>query len=272
VLYTQAWRWFALVRPLSPRVTLRDTFQAVIVGFAVSTVIPARAGELARVEWLGRRANLPRLSVLASVVLDHLVNALGLLAGIALLPLFLTVPRWFAQGAWGTLALFAVVSLAVFGLRQRPGDPREVMRLAAGALSHSGLRRFLLQLRTGLAAIQSRRALAVSVSMSFVSWALEVNVVQLSLRAMGLRLPLAAGFLVLLAVNLALAIPLAPPGNIGTLELAATLALERFGVAPERALAFAFCYHFLQVVPIMIAGAFFASRSAARDRRAPSLA
>jgi uncharacterized membrane protein YbhN (UPF0104 family) len=224
------------------------------------------------VEWLGRRANLPRLSVLASVVLDHLVNALGLLAGLAALPMFFAVPLWLAPGAWALLALFVVGTLAVVALRPRPGDPHEVMRLAAGALSHSGPRRFLAQLRTGLAAIQSRRALAVSVLMSFVSWGLEVNVALLSLRALGLRLPLAASFLVLLAVNLALAIPLAPPGNIGTLELAATLALVKFGVPKEQALAFALCYHFLQVVPIMILGAFFASRSAARDRRASAAA
>jgi uncharacterized protein (TIRG00374 family) len=267
VLYVQAWRWFALVRPLSPLVTMGQAFQATIVGFAVSTVVPARAGELARVEWLGRRAQLPRFSVLASVVLDHLVNGLGLVVAIALLPLFTEVPLWLGPGAWIAGALFVVAAVLVFVLRPREDDPRDVLRLAAGALTHSGIRRLALQLRAGLGAVRSRRALAVSVSASFISWALEVNVTMLSLRAMGLRLPLLASILVLLAVNLALALPLAPPGNMGTLELGATVALLRFGVPKEQALAFALCYHFLQVGPIVIAGLFFASRAAARERR-----
>jgi glycosyltransferase 2 family protein len=81
-----------------------------------------------------------------------------------------------------------------------------------------------------------------------------------AMRAVGLHLPFTAAFLTLLAVNLALAFPFAPPGNIGTLEVGATLALVGFGVPKEQALAFGLVYHFLQVVPIGILGMIFAGR------------
>ena len=58
----------------------------------------------------------------------------------------------------------------------------------------------------------------------------------------------------LLAVNVALALPLTPPGNFGTLELGAVVALMGLGVAKEHALVFALCYHVLQVGPVGIAG------------------
>jgi glycosyltransferase 2 family protein len=74
------------------------------------------------------------------------------------------------------------------------------------------------------------------------------------MRAVGLSLPPVAALLVLLAVNLALAFPVAPPGNLGTLEWGATLALLGFGVAKEQALAFGLVYHFLQILPIGILG------------------
>ena len=54
----------------------------------------------------------------------------------------------------------------------------------------------------------------------------------------------------LLAVNLALAVPFQPPGNFGTIEVGATLALVALGVAKEQALAFGIVYHLLQVVPV----------------------
>jgi len=76
---------------------------------------------------------------------------------------------------------------------------------------------------------------------------------------------------VLVAVNLALAVPFAPPGNLGTLELGATLALVEFGVPKERALAFALCYHFLQVIPVGIIGFWTMSRGAT-PRSAPEAA
>jgi uncharacterized membrane protein YbhN (UPF0104 family) len=114
--------------------------------------------------------------------------------------------------------------------------------------------RFLVNVRHGLTSARDPRALGQSLGASLVAWALEVPVIALSMKAVGLRLPLAATFLVLLAVNLALAFPFAPPGNMGTLEIGATLALVEFRVAKAQALAFALCYHFLQVIPIGILG------------------
>ena len=54
-----------------------------------------------------------------------------------------------------------------------------------------------------------------------------------------------------IVVNLATAIP-AAPGNIGTLELAATFALTTRGVPQERAAAFALLYHGVQIVPLIV--------------------
>jgi uncharacterized protein (TIRG00374 family) len=116
----------------------------------------------------------------------------------------------------------------------------------------------MAKVRHGLLASREPRALAASFGVSLVAWTLEVNVTALSMKAVGLDLPLSAIFLVLVAVNLALAFPLAPPGNIGTLEISATLALVEFGVPKEKALAFAVVYHLLQVVPIGILGLAFA--------------
>jgi uncharacterized membrane protein YbhN (UPF0104 family) len=101
-----------------------------------------------------------------------------------------------------------------------------------------------------------------------VSWTLEVNVILIAMRAVGLAMPLAAAILVLLAVNLALAFPLAPPGNLGTLEVGATLALLGFGVAKEQALAFGLVYHFLQIIPVGILGLVLAGRAV--DARVPA--
>jgi uncharacterized membrane protein YbhN (UPF0104 family) len=94
----------------------------------------------------------------------------------------------------------------------------------------------------------------VSLGASLLAWGLEINVTSLSMRAVGFHLPIAAAIVVLIAVNLALAFPFAPPGNLGTLELGATLALVEFGIPKEQALAFALCYHLLQVIPVGIIG------------------
>ncbi len=124
----------------------------------------------------------------------------------------------------------------------------------------TGLNGILVTMRHSLAASARPRALSLSLGASLVSWALEVNVIMIAMRAVGLSLPPVAALLVLLAVNLALAFPVAPPGNLGTLEVGATLALLGFGVAKEQALAFGLVYHFLQILPIGILGLILAGR------------
>jgi glycosyltransferase AglD len=252
----QAARWLALIRPLSAAATLAAAFKAMTVGFASSVVLPARAGELARMHFLSRQTGLPRTSVFSSIVLDHLVNAAGLLLALALLPLVIHVPLWVRPGAVGAFALFAagaILVLAVRPLRTTVAASRSSvpMRRLAGLLQNA---------RLGLAAVGRPRALGLSFAAGLGSWALEGGVTAAALRAVGLPLSVSTSLLVLLAVNLALAFPLATPGNIGTLEVGATLALVGLGVPKEQALAFGIVYHVLQVVPVGMLGVVFAAR------------
>jgi hypothetical protein len=250
-------RWRALVRPLARTTTLSQAFKAMMVGYTVSMVVPARAGELARAHFLGTRTGVSRASVLGTIVLDHLTNAVGLLGGLAVMPFFIDIPGWLRSGSWVALALFAVAVTAVVAMRPVERDGREP---ATDGTPARRLARLLGKLQHGLTGVRQPRALALAFAASLVAWTLEVGVVLLTLRAIGLSLPVPAAFLVLAAVNLALAFPVAPPANVGTLELGATLALVEFGVAKERALAFAILYHLLQVVPIAVMGVLFASR------------
>jgi uncharacterized protein (TIRG00374 family) len=262
VVLFQSARWLALVRPLSRGATLAEAFKATLVGFAVSTVVPARAGELARVEWLGRVTGLSRVSVIGSVLLDQLVNASVLLAGLALLPLLGGVPLWLRASGYFALGLFVIGATIVVVLKPvavAPG-PREAIR---GRMPLAAVANVLARVRHGLLASRDPRALGWSFGASFVAWGLEIVVTALSLRAVGLHLSLVASILVLVSVNLALAFPVATPGNVGTLELGATLALLEFGVPKGHALAFAVCYHLLQVVPIGIIGFLLLSRRVA---------
>jgi hypothetical protein len=262
-LAAMAGRWLALLRPFAPLLRLADAFKAMVMGFTVSLIVPARAGELARIEWMGRRSGLPRASLAGSVILDHLVNATGLLLGLGVLPFFLAMPGWLRSGGWVALTLFVIAAGAVVLIRPHP--EAALHDAPAGHTSRGALlQRWLHHARSGLTAARDRRTLATSFAVSLLAWALEVVVIQLSLRAFALQVPVLATCVVLLAVNIALVVPFAPPGNLGTLELGATLSLMEFGVPKEKALAFALAYHFLQVIPIGMMGLALGSQTLAR--------
>ncbi|MFN8092619.1 MAG: lysylphosphatidylglycerol synthase domain-containing protein [Vicinamibacteria bacterium] len=260
-VYAMAGRWRALLRPVAPLVTRADAFRAMIMGFAVSIVVPARAGELARAEWLARAVRLPRATVLGTILLDQVVNAVGLFCGVAVLPFLLDLPPWLHSAIWLAVAVFGLGAGLVYAVRPRAGRPA----IAGATRTARGVRAvvagFIGRLRLGLAALRDRRALAHSLAESAAAWALELLVVALTLRALDIPAPLAASLLVLMAANLALVVPFAPPANLGTLELGATLALMEYGVPKAHALAFALVYHLLQVIPIGVGGLALAGRS-----------
>ena len=206
----------------------------------------------------GGRASA-RASVLGSILVDHLVNGAGLFLGVLVLPLLLDLPPWLHSAVAAAFVVF-VAALVTVALVRRGGPPAEPAR-GAGAPLRAGLAEVRANLRLGLAAVGSRRLLARSALASLVAWLLEIQVVLLTLHAFGIAVPWGVCVLVLVAANLALVAPFAPPGNFGTLEVGAMLALMGAGVAKEPALAFALGYHLLQVVPLALGGLVLAGRS-----------
>src|SRR5215468_3734675 len=208
-VHSMAGRWRALLRPLAPFLTQVEAFKAMLMGFAVSTIVPARAGELARAEWLARRTGLPRAAIFGSIVLDALVNAVGMFLGIAALPFLVSLPGWLNSGIWLAVAVFAAFGAGVFLLRPQPGAPTPGGRASAAGGVSRVVARFLARARLGLAAVSDRCALLRSFGASLVAWVLEMFVVSFTLRAFHLDVPFGYILLVLMAVNLALVVPFA---------------------------------------------------------------
>ncbi len=247
-------RWLALLRPLSDKITLGAAFKALVVGAAVSMVVPARAGEVAKIQWMSRRTGVARASLLGSVVLDYLVNAGTLLLGLGMLPFFMPIPSWIRGGILLTLVLFSVGVAVIVAAR----PAREAAPLSAGAPPPGRMAGLVLRAREGLAAAGDPAHLGISAAASLASWIVELDVLVLTMFALDVQAPVAAAAVALLAVNVALAFPFAPPANVGTIELGAALSLMTFGVPKEQAVAFGLVYHVLQLVPVGLLGVLFA--------------
>jgi len=265
VIALAATRWFTLLRPISRRARWRDAFDAAAVGFAVSTLVPARGGDFVRAGMLSRRTGMSSAEIVGTIGLDQLLNAAGFMVGLAFLPWLGGVPMWMRPGAALALGLFGLAVAALFAWwpHRQPVGP------AAGPRPAIAVGGVLARIRQGFRAVRSPRAIALAFAATIAAWALELAVLAVGLRAAGIALSLPQIVVVLMAVNVMLAIPMTP-GNLGTLEVGATLGLLEFGVPREKALAFAICYHALQALPVAVLGFAIAvgeglGRTAGRD-------
>ncbi|GEJ56420.1 lysylphosphatidylglycerol synthase domain-containing protein [Anaeromyxobacter diazotrophicus] len=243
-LALQAGRWLAVVHPVEPRARARDAFFALVAGYAVGLVVPARASDLARAHLMARRTGASMATLAATAVVDHLLGSVALFAVLGLMAALSGLPLWLRSAGTAAFAV-AVGALAALWLLRPRGE-------AADAPSH-GPRAMLARLRHGLTAVGRPRALLLSWGFALGGWGAEGLIGWLSLRAFGLPATMELALLVVLATTLSSAASVSP-GNAGAFELACVLALSSAGVAREPALAFALGYHAVHLVPVALIG------------------
>lgn len=241
-------RRVALLRPLKHQgraATFEDLASLFFAGQAVNNVLPARAGDVLLSAQLWRRHGYEIEGVVASQLLEKLVEivTLWLLAVPTAIALRAAQPAVTHVVAAVGAVLAVAVALVLLASRLDLAS-----RLRTGWLS-SLLDRSAGALRLLLAPHVFRPTLL----WSFVSDAADVAMVGLCLEAIGVRLGVGSWCLVLLGVNVAVALPISA-ANLGVLEAGAMVVLAHLGVAGNKAMAFAVLYHAAHVVPLTIIG------------------
>lgn len=235
----RAERWHRILRHERLDKGRGESFRLTFVGYMGNNTLPARAGDLMRVVYLGG----PRRRVLGTVIAERLLDVCALAAIFALVVAlrglsFGPLPYVAGAGAAGLVALTVV-------WRFTP-RVREFAR-PAGAATRS-----LLSLHGVL-------LLFVSLAL----WSLEATVYGITASAVGIHLGVGGALYVMALTNLSAVVP-AAPGYVGTYDAAVLLALRSLH---EPALGYLLVLRFVLFVPVTIVGfAIFLARYG-RSRR-----
>jgi glycosyltransferase 2 family protein len=232
----QALRWCVVMRPLV-KLSYGQAYRAMMVGFTFNVLLPARGGDLLRVQYLGKRTGTSRAKLLGTEIVDFWSDKWGWVAAFPILCLLGTPPAWLFR------ALLLMGALVV-------GVGLLLALMASGVLRRGPS--WLTNLRDGFAANHWKRLLVVETVIAPLPWLWETFVIMVAGHALGLDLTPMQAFAALTAFNVATTVP--SPGNAGSFEAGGTLALIAFGIPKETALAFIFLYHLTQVVPGFMGG------------------
>jgi glycosyltransferase 2 family protein len=221
----RSWRWGILLAPVR-RLAFGQVFHGLLVGYAANNLLPARLGELVRADFVGRRHQISRLSVVGTIVVERLFDVVVfvgfIFAGMAALHTtgdarigqILHLVELVAAGC----VLLAVLLLVVLRLRHKP-LPRAITFLE----SH------LHALAEGLHLITGGREVVLLVLATAIVWTADTLTFWLLARALNTDLALLQLLLVMGMSCLAALIP-AAPGNIGALQYALVLAFQLLGL------------------------------------------
>jgi uncharacterized protein (TIRG00374 family) len=252
--------WQAMLSPLV-RIPLPRLFRYTLASVAGSVVAPGKAGEAVRIWLLKRNHGLPMRLSAGVVAVEKLADVLALL--IMVTPLSLVfMPVWLARSLLLLGGLALLIMVTPLSLVFMPVWLARSLLLLGGlallgcaalwfAATHSLVQDWTLF--AGLRLVRQPRVLVRGFACVLASWLSDLAAIWLVIAALGIEAPPAAGMLILLFVNLAVAIP-ATPAGAGTLELGAMAAFELLGLPRDQGLAFGLLYHGAQVLPILAAG------------------
>ena len=113
----QALRWWMVMRPVLT-LTYGQAYRALLVGFLFNVLLPARGGDLLRVQYLGKRTGISRAKLLGTEIVDFWSDKWGWVAAFPVLCLLGTPPSWLFKALLllGALVL-ALEGEALFGKR-----------------------------------------------------------------------------------------------------------------------------------------------------------
>ena len=233
----------------------RAVFWSLGIGYLFNNLLPARAGEAARVVALRREAGVPAARGAATVAVERVFD-LGSLAALMLVaaPVLGSSPVARAT-EWTSAALVAVAAL----LLAAGGSARVRGQLAAAAgripfVRGSLARATAVELAEGARALRDSGMAVQVAAWSMSSWIVLALSYYAVLRSLAIGSPGKAAVLALVVTNLVQVIP-ASAASLGVFEAAGRAAVAAYGATPAAAVSAAVVLHAVNTIPLVVLGA-----------------
>lgn len=261
---TRTRRWQTLL--WQARVRFWPAMTALLVGQVLNLALPMRSGDAVRAMWISPEEGAGTTEALASIAVEKMWDLFALVATGLLILVWLPLPDWFARSTWGTAAVLAVGSVALWtGLHWRESVLRRastVLRYLPAGWDTSVLHQ-LHRFADGLEAVRRPAVSTRALLWTLLTWGFGAAANLAVLAAFGTASVLSALFL-LAALMVGGAVPV--PGRLGLFEGITVVSLALFGVPGDQALAIGVVLHVVVMGPPLIVAALLAFWPRLSDR------
>lgn len=253
----RTWRWKLM---FEVKQTFFTYFKAIILGFAGNNLLPARGGEFVRMEYFKRTAGQDRLPVLASIMLEKVLDAIVLIS--ILMFILFSIESGINDTALVkkilkfVVILFGAIVAFVIIIRFYGKNLMHYLRNQQSAFLNklSGL---LQRTYKSIEFLDFDLKTLKVILLGVFIWLLEGSMYVIGISAFDLAVdPITSGYLALVLVNFGILIP-SSPGYIGVFQAMVLLALTLLGIEEQKSLGPSILIHSCQLVPITIMGLYF---------------
>lgn len=251
----RAYRWQLM---LDPGIKLMSYLKGIIIGFAGNNFIPARGGELLRMEFFSRETKRSRITVLASVltekILDGLVLLLFLILGMLFSPTNVHTVAWLPSLVIFSSTLFLGALFSIAFLKFKRLQISSFLKKRNSYAFYNTMFGFHENIQNALGFLKLSKVTLYIINSSVLIWLIEFFVFVLALLFLEINVEIiVAGFLILSIVNFGILVP-SSPAYLGVFQAMTILSLSLFHIEETTALSVGILVHFCQIVPISLLG------------------
>jgi uncharacterized protein (TIRG00374 family) len=251
-VWLRAWRWRFLI-PDSERMRTANLFSATMIGFMGNNLLPLRIGDLARAYIAAKKEQVSASAMLATVVLERLLDVFAILIMLSVIFFYLPLPRWIANGFLIMLALGAVAWIALLSMNRLSAVIDVWISRLIPERHQDRIRNFIEAFFAGLAAMRNKKNLSIATLLSIPIWTTYALGTYAALKACAIDVPFSASWVVLAFVGIGVSLPSAP-GFVGTFQFFTVAALALFSVDQQTAFGYSLLHHLAQYIPVTLFG------------------
>ncbi|MBI3914650.1 MAG: flippase-like domain-containing protein [Chloroflexi bacterium] len=241
----RVFRWRTLFSPDKLRLT--KIFNALNIGYFLSNILPARIGDIVRAYWIGDVERVSKARALSTIVVERMSDGFTVVLLLGIVAFAVPeIPEIARQGALGVVvAGVAGIAFLVILLANKTRGIQLLKRIAAPFpfLARPSLWGALEALIDGFAILRAPRALLGVALWSIFAWTIGGGVYWITMRAVGIDLPLSAAYLVMTVTSLGVVVP-SSPGYLGVFHAVAVGILTQvYHQDPALSLSYAIVVH-----------------------------
>jgi uncharacterized protein (TIRG00374 family) len=263
----RALRWRYLLDPIKPKISFRNLFSGVMIGYFVNNLLP-RAGELVRPYTIGKLESISKGAALGTIVVERILDTAAFLFLVIMLPVLYDGPLlqafpWLNRaGTIISFVTFGMLLVAVVLMARRDWTDAITKRLfrflpqGLAARLDRGVHSFL----DGFLFVKRPGSFLSILILSVLVWLLYGVMTYYAFISFGLSdLGFSAAIVLLAISSIGIAIP--TPGATGGYHWFAAQTLVRlFHVPNEVALGYATVTHAVGFVGVTVVGLYFFMR------------
>jgi uncharacterized protein (TIRG00374 family) len=264
-LFFRAQRWRILLQPVSPGIRYWPVYAAMNAGYMINNVLPLRLGEVIRAYILGKAENVSKSSVLATIIVERLIDSAAMLLLLGVAIFFFPFPDWIRNGLFylGAGIIFLIAFL--FALLINTAGTLQLLRRLLSPFPKRFTEPILKTIGSfsgGLEILRSSHhytAILMHTVILEVCYIVSVFVILLTFNLLSpeypkiIDNPLLASVVLLVIITIGISIPSAP-GAVGTFHGIVAFGVSLFGVSPEISLGFAIILHLVNYIPLTLLG------------------